>query len=184
MCLELSETNVLGFERRACVAFTGYRPSKFAVSFPQGGAREAVSDMLRPVIRKLYDEGVRYFLSGMADGFDLWAASEVLALRDSGECPYADVVAAVPYRGQARGYGADAKAMYDHVMQEACRVEVLSENYYPECFHRRNAFMVDNVSCVVCYYDGQSGGTQHTVRLAHRNGLRVINLCTRKPDFV
>lgn len=183
MLSDRPEINFFGFERRTCTAFTGYRPCKFTVSFPRGGAHTSVVDMLRPVIRELYEGGMRYFLSGMADGFDLWAASEVLALRDSGDCPDVKVVAVVPYRGQARGYGVDAKLLYDYVMREACRVEVLAERYYPECFHHRNAFMVNNASCVVCYYDGQSGGTRHTVRLAHRNGLRIINLCETQLDL-
>ena len=87
------------------------------------------------------------------------------------------------YRGEVRGYGVDAKLLDDYVMREACRVEVLAERYYPECFHHRNAFMVNNASCVVCYYDGKSGGTRHTVRLAHRNGLRIINLCETQLDL-
>lgn len=81
------EAETFGFGRTECAAFTGYRPAKFLAAFPQGDARQRVGELLRPVVAGLYDLGVRLFLSGMAEGFDLWAAAEVLALRDRGRMP-------------------------------------------------------------------------------------------------
>ena len=98
------EAETFGFGRTECAAFTGYRPAKFLAAFPQGDARQRVGELLRPVVAGLYDLGVRLFLSGMAEGFDLWAAAEVLALRDRGRCPDAAVAAVIPFRGQERGY--------------------------------------------------------------------------------
>lgn len=36
--------------------------------------------------------------------------------------------------------------------------------------------MVEQSSRLLCYYDGQPGGTTHTIRCAVRNGLDVYNL--------
>ena len=65
------EAETFGFGRTECAAFTGYRPAKFLAAFPQGDARQRVGELLRPVVAGLYDLGVRLFLSGMAEGFDL-----------------------------------------------------------------------------------------------------------------
>ena len=36
--------------------------------------------------------------------------------------------------------------------------------------------MVGASSLLVCYFDGQPGGTAQTVRLAEHDGLEIINL--------
>ncbi len=95
------EAETFGFGRTECAAFTGYRPAKFLAAFPQGDARQRVGELLRPVVAGLYDLGVRLFLSGMAEGFDLWAAAEVLALRDRGRCPDARLRRSFPFAGRS-----------------------------------------------------------------------------------
>ncbi len=169
--------SVPGVPGAGCVAFTGYRPAKFLAAFPAGDAQQRVRELLRPVLIGLYARGVRRFLSGMAEGFDLWAAQEVLALREEGVCPDAGVVAVVPYAGQERGYAPASLEAYRRICACAAEVRVLADRYYPECFHRRNDFLVENASAVVGYYDGQRGGTAYTLRQARRRGLPIINLC-------
>ncbi|HJE09387.1 MAG TPA: DUF1273 domain-containing protein [Tidjanibacter sp.] len=175
------EAETFGFGRTECAAFTGYRPAKFLAAFPQGDARQCVGELLRPVVAGLYDRGVRLFLSGMAEGFDLWAAAEVLALRDRGRCPDAAVAAVIPFRGQERGYAPASLDEYRFICARAVAVRVLSDRYYPECFYRRNDFLVDNASVVVGYYDGQRGGTAYTFRRAYSRGVPVVNICSGEP---
>ena len=116
------EAETFGFGRTECAAFTGYRPAKFLAAFPQGDARQRVGELLRPVVAGLYDLGVRLFLSGMAEGFDLWAAAEVLALRDRGRCPDAAVAAVIPFRGQERGYAPASLDEYRFICARAVAV--------------------------------------------------------------
>ena len=123
------EAETFGFGRTECAAFTGYRPAKFLAAFPQGDARQRVGELLRPVVAGLYDRGVRLFLSGMAEGFDLWAAAEVLALRDRGRCPDAAVAAVIPFRGQERGYAPASLDEYRFICARAVAVRVLSDRY-------------------------------------------------------
>ncbi|HIW97753.1 MAG TPA: DUF1273 domain-containing protein [Candidatus Tidjanibacter gallistercoris] len=177
------DINALGLPRARCAAFTGYRPAKFRLSFPAGDAEAHVRRLLRPAVRELYDRGVRMFLSGMAEGFDLWAAEEVLSLRDAGLCPDAGVVAVIPFRGQERRYDVPFREAYRHVCERASVVEVLAAHYYPECFYRRNDYLVDNSSVLTGYYDGQRGGTAYTVRRALGIGIPFVNLCVRETLF-
>lgn len=177
------EQNVFGLPRESCAAFTGYRPAKFRRAFPSGGAREVVAALLRPVITAMYRRGVTHYLTGMADGFDIWAAAEVLALRDCGECPTAGVVAVVPYRGHSERCDVAVRSEYARIMSQATHSVTLADAYAPDCFLRRNDFLVDNASAVICYYDGLRGGTGYTVARALRHHLRVVNLCDGMPLF-
>lgn len=158
------------------VAFTGYRPDKIAVSSKNPDIENEIRSGLRHATREFYARGFRCFLSGMAEGFDLWAAEEVLSLKNSGELPDIELLAIIPFRDQNRFYPGDAAALYDKILQNAGEVVILSEHYYPECFHRRNDWLVDHSSVVICYFDGQAGGTKYTVSRARRQGLPVFNL--------
>lgn len=162
--------------RKETVAFTGYRPEKIRLSSSNPDIEQEIRSALNVMIRDLYGRGYRRFLSGMAEGFDLWAAGEVLDLKASGECPGIELWAIVPFRGQERNYQVDSLESYRRVLDEASEVVVLAEHYCPECYRRRNDWLVENASLAVCYFDGQPGGTQYTVRKARKAGLPVINL--------
>ena len=43
-------------------------------------------------------------------------------------------------------------------------------------YHICNRYLVNNFSRLICYYDGQPGGTAYTVEYARKNGLEIINL--------
>lgn len=143
--------------------FTGHRSY-------DGEANEA----LRTTIDALYDEGVRTFRVGMAEGFDLAAAEAVVALRDK----VGDVVveAIVPWPAFASRFGMRARAIYDAVIATADIVRYADSAYHPMIFHRRNDMLVEGADVVVAWYDGSKGGTDYTVRRARRLGCRIINL--------
>lgn len=162
--------------RSACVAFTGYRPEKFRTVWPDGETERRLAGLLRPAITTLYDEGRRRFLCGMADGFDLWAAAEVLALRDTGRCPEAEVVAVVPFAGHDGRCGAGFRSLYAAVWGRASLRVLIAPAYLPEVFHRRNDFLVDHAAVVLCFHTGLRGGTAYTVARARRTGVPVLNL--------
>lgn len=172
--------NAFGAPKNICAAFTGYRPEKIRLSPSLGNPEEYIRGILNPVIIELYGQGVRVFLSGMAEGFDLWAAAAVLSLRDSGICPDAVVAAVIPYRGQPANYSVRSKELYGYVCDNASYGITLSECYYLECFYRRNDYLVENSNIIIAYYDGQSGGTRYTVRKAGKSGVPVINICARE----
>ena len=53
---------------------------------------------------------------------------------------------------------------------------MFSSNYFTGCFSVRNRFMVDSSSLLICYFDGQAGGTAQTVHYAQDSGLHIVNL--------
>ena len=63
-------------------AFTGHRPK--GLGYPESDGRcAALKEKLRSLIVKLIEEeGVTYFISGMAQGVDMYAAEIVLELKE------------------------------------------------------------------------------------------------------
>ena len=135
---------------------------------------EAILRRLTAIVRELAQDGFTDFLCGMAEGFDLMAGEAVLSLRE--EFPQLRLTAVIPFPGQADGFAAATRELYERVLSAADEKITVCPQYSADCFHRRNDYLVYNASALVCYYNGSKGGTQYTVRRALRNGLRVINL--------
>lgn len=129
---------------------------------------------LAEALETAWADGYRVFISGMAVGFDLAAAGAVLALR--GRHPGAELVAAVPFRRQSAKYPPSDKLCYENILAAADVVEVLSENYDYGCYYRRDDWMTERSSRLVCWYDGSDGGTRYTVRSALKRELQIINI--------
>ncbi len=152
---------------RTTLCFSGHRSY---VASAEGEARLAAA------LEAALDDGYRVFVSGMAPGFDLAAAEAVVRLRGAGDVR---LVAAIPFRGQPRGYGADDRRRYDALLEAADEVCVLAEGYSHGCYYRRDEWMVDRSGRIVCWYDGGNGrssGTRYTVRRALKAGLEVVNV--------
>lgn len=108
-------------------------------------------------------------------GFDMLAAEVALALQS--ELSGLQVIAVVPYRGQAERWNDAMKARYDTILRNSDDVIILSEHYYHGCLLRRNDYMVFHSSSLIAWYDGKpKGGTFYTYRKAIANGLKVLNL--------
>ena len=106
------------YEKRCSVAFTGHR-------FISSGRVEEVRESVNNEIRLLYFKGFRNFFCGMALGFDMLAAEEVLKLKE--ELPGILLVATVPYREQNERWGANQKKRYLKILEKVDDVVVLSE---------------------------------------------------------
>lgn len=156
------------YEKWCSVAFTGHR-------FISDERVEEVRESVNNEIRLLYSKGFRNFFCGMALGFDMLAAEEVLKLKE--ELPAILLVATVPYREQNERWSANQKKRYLEILEKVDDVIVLSEHYYNGCFLKRNDFMLDHVAVLLAYFDGKpKGGTFYTVRNARRLGLQISNL--------
>lgn len=164
---------------QAC-CFTGYRPHRFDFS-PDGLRPEQVQAALGQCIRHLYDEGCRTYISGMSAGVDLWAAAEVLKLR---QCDAAvQLIAAVPFAGQESRWPIPLQREYHRILDGCQQVEYLFD--YREaaadpsaCYKQRNRWMVDRADTVVavCEVDVADSrtGTAATVRYARRLQKRIF----------
>ena len=103
-------------------------PKNQAMSQP---GKQEVRQQVRGKIRLLFSLGFRKFVSGMALGFDMLAAEEVIKLKE--ELKGVKLVAVVPYRGQSGRWAPHQRERYQRILNEVDEEIVLSEGYYNGC---------------------------------------------------
>lgn len=163
--------------RETTCCFTGHRPASYPFGYDESadGCRQ-LKATLHLHIRKAIGNGFSHFITGMAQGADLWAAEIVLFLKK--EFPHITLEAAVPCPSQADKWGTAAKLRYKKVLASCDRVTVVSPRYTPYCMHQRDRYMVERSTLCIAVWNGKdSGGTAYTVRYAKEKNLvvRIIN---------
>ncbi len=125
-----------------------------------------IKNKLHIIIRSLIVNNIIYYISGAAKGFDLLAAETVLELRK--EFPQIRLILEIPCRNQSQGWGDVDQKRYQHILQNADEIQILSEHYFRGCMQKRNRVMVEKSSVCVCHRRRFSGGTQYTVSYAEK----------------
>lgn len=158
--------------------FSGHRPEKIPFDFSPFTPNDSTfSSLITLRIHEAYEAGYRVFVTGMARGFDLYAAENVIKYRNRNNC--ADKVFLVgvsPYRKEIdRLKGADY-ADYQSILYNLDDIIYLNENFTPACYKQRNQFMVDHSSrLIACCIDYKSG-TGGTIAYARKKGLFIDNI--------
>lgn len=165
--------SLVGFINRAC-AFTGHRPKKLPwrndETAPECAALKA---MLTEQIAALIEKGFTHFMSGMAEGTDVWAAQSVLAFRE--ENPALKLHCILPCFNQSEKWSASSQAQYRSILGQADSVIFINREDKKDCMLERNRFLVSYAATVLAVYNGERrGGTAATVRYARRLGRKVI----------
>lgn len=137
---------------------------------------ESLPQLLSETVDALIDSGVRTFQSGGALGFDLLAASLILAKRI--KHPNIRLKMVLPCRDQADRWPKKFQRAYGNILSAADEVLYLSENYDPFCMQRRNRYLVDSADILMCYLTRSFGGTMNTVNYAYDCNRQIINLAT------
>lgn len=137
--------------KKSC-AFTGHR--QLGEDF---SARK-----LKKEIKKLMEEGVDIFYNGMAMGFDLLAAEQVLALKK--KFPSVKLIACVPCYGQEKYFSDEDKKRYAKILKIADETVTLSDHYYNGCMQKRDRYMADRADVMIAYCKKEEGGAAYTVK--------------------
>ena len=120
---------------------------------------EYIKEMLRQKVEYAIENGCIRFLSGFADGTDLLFASIISDKKK--EYPDIRLEAAIPYRGRLKTKNRD----FQSLLKYCDRITVVSEDYTPSCYMRRNRYIVDESQLVIAVYDGRNrGGTWATIK--------------------
>jgi uncharacterized phage-like protein YoqJ len=145
------------------VAFSGHRSYD-----------NSADDRLRSVVADLYDDGVRIFRVGMAEGFDLAAGEVVLSLMDVHD----DIVleAYVPWPLFSARFERKSRVKYDAIIAKAQVIRYAGFAYQNNIFHQRNDMLVDGAGYLVAWWNGSRSGTGYTVGRARRHHAKIINL--------
>lgn len=169
-------------EIKAC-CFTGHRPDHLPWGMNEHHilcrkTREAIALSIEYACQ----DGCRLFYTGMAQGIDLLAAETVLHCKKLH--PEIELVAAIPYAGQARGWNQDELERYCSILNQ-CREEnihILAPSYARGCLNARDRYMVDHSQRIIAVYDGKSGGgTEYTLCYALQKKLEAVIIDPNHP---
>ncbi len=125
------------------------------------------------IIDKLIQKGFDTFLVGMALGFDTVCFKILEKVR---KVRPIKIIACIPCVKQADRFNQKQKIEYDRMLLSADDRIILSKEYTDRCMQKRNEFMVDNSSVLVCYLRQNRGGTFNTVNYAKKNDVPIIEL--------
>ena len=157
----------------AC-AFTGHRPKSFPWKNNEADPGcVLLKEVLAEQIKLLADRGVTDWLSGMAQGMDLWTAEIVLDLKEKN--PALRLHCILPCEGQEHKWPASERERYHSILRQADGVIYVNRKYHDDCMLERNRYLVDHSSVLLAVYNGtHRSGTGMTVRYAKRLGREVI----------
>ena len=159
----------------AC-AFTGHRPKSFPWKYDES-APDCVllKEVLATQIEALANRGVTDFLSGMAQGADLWCSEIVLDLKKKN--PALRLHCVLPCKGQESKWTASAQKRYHSILAQANEVVYVGQEYSKNCMLKRNRYLVDHSSFLLAIYNGtRRSGTGATVRYAQQLGKCIYIL--------
>lgn len=155
--------------------FTGHRPQTLPWGYNEDDPRciNLKHRLKGEILCAIHDHNIHYFLSGMAQGVDTWAAEIVLELqRDysiSLEC-------VLPCRDQALHWPYESRRRYRTILQRCNQVTLLQPHYSRDCFQRRNQYMIHHSRLVIAVWNGTPSGTGSTVQYAKSSGRLVYTL--------
>ena len=158
----------------AACAFTGHRPKSFPWKYNET-ALDCVllKKVLAVQVKALADKGVTDFLSGMAQGTDLWCSQIVLDLKKKN--PALKLHCVLPCKGQESKWTASAQERYRSILAQADEVVYVRQEYSRDCMLERNQWLVEHSSILLAVYNGSfRSGTGATVRYALKQGREVI----------
>ncbi len=163
--------------RAVACAFTGRRPQSLPWGYDDSHPDAvAFAARLRSAIEQAYRDGYRNFICGMAQGIDLLACEQAIALKQS-TCPDIVLVAAVPGKDQTKHWSPAQIDRYDACLEHCDVRRIMAQFSDTQSYHMRNRWMVDHASRLIAVWEGlPTGGTGRTVAYANKNGLDIIAL--------
>ena len=150
------------------VCFTGHRPFKLGVP------ERKVVKALGKEIKQAIEDGYTTFITGMAQGVDIWAAEIVIDLKKKND--QLKLICACPYDGFEKAWDASWQRRYHRILEKADLVKYICDHYSKPCFQIRNEWMVDHSARVIAAWNGEPSGTKNTVDYANRKNVEVRNI--------
>ena len=160
-------------EKIAC-AFTGHRPKSFPWKYDERDPDcVLLKEVLAEQIKTLVDRGVTDFLSGMAQGTDLWCSEIVLDLKKNN--PELMLHCILPCKGQESKWTVSVQERYHSILAQADEVIYVRQEYSKDCMLKRNRYLVEHSSFLLAVYNGtRRSGTGATVRYAQQLNREII----------
>lgn len=160
------------------VSFTGHRPDKLKDPDKEKKLLE------KKLKASLGDLTQHQYVVGGAPGFDTLALELLLSLGIQKE----NITIAVPFRGFEKfaGYNHQTENTRVYQFNNTCGVKVIEVggadgSYAQKCF-KRNQYLVDEAEIIFTNWNGSTGGTANTLKLAKKKGIEIVNITTQKKE--
>lgn len=174
--------NHFSCDKNTTCCFTGHRKKDlpFEGDIHKQGMKCLLS-MLHLLIEEAVSDGYKTFISGMAEGTDLYCAEIVHNLIVSGKYPDIKLVCALPYAEQSAEIRSPLdKYRYSMLISTCDEKVIVSSKYEKERYKLRNSFMVEHSSRIIGAYKSKKhgSGTLQTINMADKAGLdlQIISL--------
>ncbi len=152
--------------------FSGHRPQHFIFGFDEIHSDcVKIKDEIKNAIDLAIQNSYTTFLTGMAQGVDIWCAEEVLRQRMSGKKIFLNAI--VPHIGQQKSWSPLYQKRYFDILEKSDDVVILNQAYIPGCLGQRNRYLVDNSSLLIAVLGNENGGTKNTVDYAVSRKLEI-----------
>ena len=125
-------------------------------------------------IDSLIAKGVTNFISGGNIGFDLIAASLIIAKKEMGG--KIRLIFALPYKEQDALWEKKQKNLYQSLLKEADDIIYVSDKDDAYCIKRQYDYMVEQSDYCVCALIHNKSATSRFVAYAYKNGLKIVNV--------
>lgn len=125
-------------------------------------------------IENLINQGVTDYIFCGGLGFDLLAASLIIAKKEMGKKIH--LIFTLPFIDQDKFWSDEQRNIYRSLLGEADEIIYISEEYTDGCIKKRNRYMVDNSAYCIYAWLHPFSGTDQTVRYARQKGVKVINV--------
>lgn len=160
------------------VCFSGPRPFKLpGKGSPLDSTVQKITGELKHQIEAAIQRGMLYYISGLMAGIDIIAGEEVLRLKS--RYPDIKLILVSPF---SKNYFATKHWSPDWITRakELCSHRDYGVSLHEkECrgaYYERDRFIVEHSKELICYYNGQGGGTKYTVDCAKKAGLVIYNI--------
>ena len=189
--VEVLPASSVSMDIKKTVCITGHRASRIA---PYGNnpvyrniTYSAVKLMLYRYIDMAIEAGYENFISGLANGTDLWSAEYVLMKKRRND--RIKLTAVMPFLRHAEFMSeneifklADVERKADCLLTVNTNPDIVygknsSAGFSKNLYRDRNYYMVDNSSAVIAFLDNsiKYSGTFQTVNYAYKNGRRICS---------
>lgn len=161
-------------EETACL--TGHRPKSLPWGYDENkNSYKRFKKDLFEIFTGAIEYGLKTYLIGMAEGFDMIGGETLIELRK--KYKEIKVVAIIPCKGQELKWKPEQQKRYHKILKQCDDIVILSDTYTQTCMNDRNKYMVEHSSVVIACCNGKPSGTRNTINFAKENGckIRVIN---------
>lgn len=154
------------------ICLTGHRPKHLPWGYDETkDSCVKFKEALRNIFKKAIKYGIKYFLTGMAEGFDMIATEILLSLKQTYK--KIKIIAVIPCKGQEEKWSKSQIDRYHKILNDCDNIVTLSSHYSPSCMNNRNRYMINHSSFVIACFNGVDGGTKNTINFAKQYGCKV-----------